>query len=154
MSFFDYPGQKSSGTGDQQVTVFEDLSSEDWSRVMSHAQTVHFKAGDTLIEHGDRDDSLYVLVAGEVEVLREASFGRKKMITRIPAGSVFGEIAFFDRQPRSAYVSANADGSMLRITRQNFERLAAWEPGIARQLLLDLGKVMATRLRQTTFNNG
>lgn len=154
MSFFDYPGQQAGVADDAQVTVLEHLNSDDWQKVISHAQTVHFSAGETLIEYGDRDDSLYILVEGEIEVLRQGSFGRRRTITRIPAGSVFGEIAFFDQQPRSAIVQARSDGSMLRITRRKFEQMAAWEPRIARDLLLDLGKVMATRLRSTTMNNG
>lgn len=153
MPSFDYPGGRTRTFGEDLATVLEDLSSEEWGKVKSHAQTIHFKSGDALIERGDEDDALYILMEGEVEVLQDRSLGGTRSITRIPAGSIFGEISFFDRQPRSAFVQARTDGNMLRITRQQFDELAAQEPDIARQLLLDLGKVLADRLRTTTANS-
>ena len=72
------------------------------------------------------------------------------MLATITEGSVFGEIAFFDGAPRSATIRSRSTGSAVRVTRENFETLAAWEPTIARQLLFDLGRILAMRLRWTT----
>jgi len=65
----------------------------------------------------------------------------------LPKGTVFGEMAFFDREPRSATVQATTSGTALRLTREAFERLAAWRPVLARRMLLELGRVVALRLR-------
>ena len=53
---------------------------------------------------------------------------------------MFGEIAFFDGEPRSATIRALGDGSALRITRDRFDNLSGWNPVLARQILIDLGK--------------
>ena len=68
-------------------------------------------------------------------------------MSSIVEGSVFGEVAFFDRQPRSATIGALSDGSMARFTRDAFENLAAWEPVLARRILYELGHALAIRLR-------
>lgn len=52
-------------------------------------------------------------------------------------GTVFGELAFFDGGPRSATRWANDDVDLLHLPLAAFERLAAWHPRIARELLLE-----------------
>ena len=99
---------------------------------------------------GERDDSFYILSSGSVSVVVPNRRGRDTAIVEIPEGSVFGEIAFFDSEPRSATIRASSTGSAVRITRANFEHLSAWQPVIARQMLLDLGRILALRLRWTS----
>ncbi|MCA1671302.1 MAG: cyclic nucleotide-binding domain-containing protein [Actinobacteria bacterium] len=64
-------------------------------------------------------------------------------------GSVFGELSFFDGRPRSALVRAVTDGQLLRLSFDAFEVLSAKEPVLARSVLLDLGRILAARLRST-----
>lgn len=104
-----------------------------------------FRAGDDLIRTGDKDDSFYILTSGEVEVTIA-----DKVLATIPEGSVFGEISFFDGALRSATIRAKTTGSAIRVTREDLDTLAAWEPEIARKMLFDLGRVLAMRLRWTT----
>lgn len=148
MGYFDYP-EDSQETGADQVTVLEGLSDEEWSAVMKHAEHRLFTAGEVLIRPGERDDSVYLLVEGSVELVVPSRLRSEKTIAVINAGSAFGEIGFFDRKPRIVTVRAHADGSILRITRGSFEELAAWQPALARRLLFDLGMTLAVRLRQT-----
>jgi CRP-like cAMP-binding protein len=61
---------------------------------------------------------------------------------------LLGEIAFFDGGPRSATVRATTDGELLRLGIDDFERLSARHPELARALLLDLGRVLARRIRR------
>ena len=50
----------------------------------------------------------------------------------------------------SATIRAVEKGTAIRVTRKNFEHLAAWEPMLARRVLFDLGKTLAVRLRYLT----
>ncbi len=148
MGLFDYPGDAAPDVPLQEITFLADLSEDDWARVRKLVETRQFRTGDDLIRAGDKDDSFYILTNGEVEVV----IG-DKVLASIPEGSVFGEIAFFDGAPRSATIRSKTNGSALRLTRENFDTLAAWEPVIARQLLFDLGRILAMRLRWTTSNS-
>lgn len=145
MGLFDYPGTAAPEKALAEITFLADLSTEDWGRILKLVETRLFRAGDDLIRIGDKDDSFYILTRGDVTV----TIGDKVLAT-IPEGSVFGEISFFDGAPRSATIRAKTNGSAIRVTRQNFDTLAAWEPAIARQILLDLGRILAMRLRWTT----
>ncbi len=145
MGLFDYSNTADSQESLQEITFLADLSSEDWARVLKIVKSRLFRAGDDLIRAGDKDDSFYILTSGEVEVTIA-----DKVLATIPEGSVFGEISFFDGALRSATIRAKTKGSAVRVTREDLDTLAAWEPEIARKMLFDLGRVLAMRLRWTT----
>lgn len=153
MGLFDYadagrviPSVRDAGSD---LVFLEGLSSAAWKKILAHAQIVHFREGQELIRAGDLDDSFYVLSQGTVDVVIKVK-GRDATLTTIPEGSVFGEIAFFDRAPRSATIRAKSSGTAVCVTRDAFERLSSWEPVLARTILIDLGRVLALRLRNTT----
>ena len=58
---------------------------------------------------------------------------------RVGSGTVIGEVAFFDGQPRSADIVACGDVELLVLSYETFERLADADPALAQLLLLDLG---------------
>jgi CRP/FNR family transcriptional regulator, cyclic AMP receptor protein len=149
MGLFDYAVAADDSADLNEITLLADLSDEDWSRVLRIVEIRHFKTGEDLVRIGDRDESFYILTSGSVDVVVEAD-GRESVLAAIYEGSVFGELAFFDDAPRSATIRARSRGSAVRVTRENYESLAAWEPEIARTLLFDLGRVLAMRLRWTT----
>ena len=68
----------------------------------------------------------------------------------IDAGSVFGEISFLDGGSRSGTVRAREAGEMLRLDFEAFEVLSARTPALATAVLLDLARIVAVRLRDTT----
>jgi CRP/FNR family transcriptional regulator, cyclic AMP receptor protein len=156
MSFFEYPtgvsaeANASGKSATNAFTFLENLPKGSWEKILAIVETRHFRAGDDIITLGERDDSFYILSSGSVSVIVPDRRGRDNVITEIAEGSVFGEIAFFDSEPRSATIRASKNGSAIRITRANFEHLSAWHPVIARQMLLDLGRILALRLRWTS----
>ena len=86
---------------------------------------------------GEHDRALYLLVDGWV---------------RAPSGVVhpittLGEGAFLDGAPRAVSVEAMSDGEMLRLSYEGFEALAARDPALGRDILLDVGRILAARLR-------
>jgi CRP-like cAMP-binding protein len=154
MSLFDYPEEQASAQARSlsapRLTFLGDLTEDSWKKILALVETRHFRRGDEIIRYADRDDSFYILTSGSVEVVVPTASGGGTVVAQISEGSVFGEIAFFDGEPRSATIRASEDGSAVRITRKNFEQLAAWHPQIARQMLYDLGRILALRLRSTT----
>ena len=150
MGLFDYDATASSETPSNEIVFLEEFSSDDWNKVLNIVETRHFQAGQDIVRNGEQDDSFYILSSGTVEIIVHDAKGNETVLTSLPEGSVFGEIAFFDGQPRSATVRAKGSGSAIRISRENFETFAAWEPLLARKILLELGKVLSLRLRWTT----
>lgn len=153
VGLFDYPEATAEPQGEQpsrrEFTFLDNLPTAGWKQIIAHAQTVPFTAGQELVRVGERDQAFYILTAGSVAVVIAAGTG-ERVVATVTEGSVFGEIAFFDGEPRSATIRALSDGSALRLTRDRFDNLSGWNPVLARQILIDLGKVLAMRLRWTT----
>jgi CRP-like cAMP-binding protein len=147
MEYFDYDEDGAGGSQNEQITVLEGLSEDEWQMIIRSAQTIPFSKGDILLKEGESDDAVYIVVSGQVEVISGQAFGRKKRLATIDEGSVFGEVAFFDTQPRSASVRATGDGQVLRLSRKGFEKISAWNPTLAQQFLFDLGSILAYRFR-------
>jgi len=152
MGLFDYPTEARVAPSPalKSITFLDQVPRETCEKILAIVETRHFRAGDDIIRMRERDDSFYILTAGSVSVVVPDSAGRDLVIAEIPEGSVFGEIAFFDSEPRSATIRARTGGSAVRITRSNFEHLSAWYPAVARQMLFDLGRILAMRLRWTS----
>jgi len=147
MAYFDYEEDGANKGQNEQITVLEGLSEEDWQMIIRNAQTIPFDKGDILLKEGEYDDAVYIVVSGQVEVIGGASFGRQKRLATIDEGSVFGEVAFFDNQPRSASVRAISEGRVLRLSHNGFDKIFAWNPKLAQQFLFDLGRILAYRFR-------
>ena len=147
MAYFEYgKSGNQEGTGEQ-VMVFNGLSEEEWQVIIRNAQNISFSQGEVLLRAGEVDDAVYIVMSGRVEVVSERAFGLFKRIATIDKGSVFGEVSFFDSQPRSASIRAATDGQVMRLSHKNFEKICAWNPKLAQQFLLDLGRILALRFR-------
>ncbi len=147
MAYFNYDEKGASGAEKERITVLEGLSEDEWQMIIRNAQNIAFTDGDILLKEGEVDDAVYIVVSGKVEVISSRAFGRVKRIATIDEGSVFGEVAFFDANPRSASVRAIGVGSVLRLSRKGFEQISAWNPSLAQQFLFDLGSILAFRFR-------
>lgn len=110
------PMEAASGTWNlQQDTVVALLDSVDWFSSLTNeelenlarrSKTVHWDLGEVVFEEGDRGDRCYVLHSGQVKVLRRFPDGRRVTLARIGPGGIFGELALFNGEQRSATVQA------------------------------------------------
>jgi CRP-like cAMP-binding protein len=123
------------------------LHDDDWNKLLSHTRRAVFHAGDVVMHQGERDRSLYIIVDGRLvlEFPNDSETSRPLMV--MEAGAVLGEMSFFDGLPRSVGVRALTDGDLLQLSYEEFERFADEEPALARLLLIDLGRILALRLR-------
>jgi CRP-like cAMP-binding protein len=124
-----------------------EATASDWATVFSHAEVMHIGAGLALVQAGEDDRALYLLTEGTVGVRLPRDEGAFK---QIDAPSVVGELAFLDGRPRSATLDAVTDIEVVRLDQAGFERLTAAAPELAHRMLLDLGRVLALRLRMAS----
>ena len=99
-----------------------------------------FSAGDVIFKAGDHGDVMYIVTDGEVNVLD----GPGLLETAGP-GSIVGELALIDDEPRSATVAAKTDCKVVKVDRRRFEFMVQETPFFA----LTVMKVIADRLRRT-----
>jgi CRP-like cAMP-binding protein len=100
------------------VNLFAETPDSILDEVAHLLEEVVCPAEATLFEQGDYGDAMYIIVQGRVRV---HSGGRT--LTVLEAGSVFGEMAALDPEPRSASITALADLRLLRLERVPFLQL-------------------------------
>lgn len=144
-SYFAYPGTDAAR---DDLVFLQDRGEDDWARLLDHSELLRFRAGDLIIRAGEEDRALYIIVDGTLEILLVDQRGQEQHYGTIEPKSVTGEIAFLDGRPRAATIRATTDGDMLRLSFEAYETLAARHPELGRAILLDLGRILAVRLRQ------
>jgi LmbE family N-acetylglucosaminyl deacetylase len=78
-----------------------------------HAEVRWFPRGVSIIEQGEPATSLYLVLSGEAEVVREDAEGTTHRLARLGPGEFFGELGLADARPRNAHVVAAADVTCL-----------------------------------------
>ncbi len=108
-----------------------------------------YKAGDIIMRQGDQGDAAYIIEKGQVEILIEKANGLvQRMGTRGP-GTIIGEMAIVDSEPRIATIKAVEDCSLLEITKSDFHRrLKTADPvmQLITQVILTRYRDMLTRV--------
>jgi putative ABC transport system ATP-binding protein len=86
-------------------------------------ETMSLAAGETLFEQGTMGDSIYVVTAGDIEMVRELESGGEVVIKVAGPGDYFGEMGPLFALPRSATARARTDATVVGYTVQGFREL-------------------------------
>ncbi len=121
------------------------LNPQQWETLAAYLQPFELAAGETLIDQGAQDRTLFFVESGALSAHTMSSRGNLHLAI-LNSGSVVGEGAFFSRMPRSANVVATGACHMWRLTAIRFSEMANRQPGLALELTLALGAVIAKRM--------
>jgi CRP-like cAMP-binding protein len=87
------------------------------------ATQAHYEPGETVFEEGDTGDSLYMILSGQVEVIKRFA-GEPQVVRTLGPGEYFGEMALLGRHPRSAGTRALSALDLLVLPGSDFSALA------------------------------
>jgi CRP/FNR family transcriptional regulator len=124
----------------ERVPVFETLGPQDLLQVANVAVPRRFTPGQVVFREGDESDTCYVVSSGHARALREHGDGRTIALARFGPGDIFGELAMFDDEKRSATIEALDDLHALAILGHDMRRLLREHPDIAVKLVTALGR--------------
>jgi CRP/FNR family transcriptional regulator len=122
------------------VPVFEALRPEDLVRVADVAVPRSFRGGEVVFREHDDSDTCYVVRSGHARAVREHADGRQITLATFGPGDIFGELAMFDDERRSATVEAVDALDVLGIPGVDMRALLTRHPEIAVKLVIALGR--------------
>jgi formylglycine-generating enzyme required for sulfatase activity/CRP-like cAMP-binding protein/chromosome segregation ATPase/rhodanese-related sulfurtransferase len=102
--------------------LFKKLPPAHIQQVMVRLEEIELKAGEVVIRQGDAGDYYYILKEGRCDVTRESG-GQLSQVALLTVGDGFGEMALISGTPRNSTVTMAADGALLRLSGEDFERL-------------------------------
>ncbi len=127
------------------VPVFSTLEHADLERIAEVSVPRSFEPGQAVFREGDSSDTCYVVRDGHARAIRTHSDGRTITLATFGPGDIFGELAMFEDERRSATVEAIEQMSVVGVLGPDMRRLMAEHPQIAMRLVVALGR----RLRET-----
>jgi CRP-like cAMP-binding protein len=129
----------------RRVGLFAETPDRALAGVAQVVSEVEVAAGATVMQEGAVEDWLYVVVDGELEVVRE---DRR---ATVGPGGVVGELAVLDPMPRSATVRAVTDCLLFKLEKAAFDEVLAERPEVARGVIRELvGRLREARERPGT----
>jgi CRP-like cAMP-binding protein len=136
----------------EDVLLLPGWSEVDWDKLLACTRALTVRESEVVVQRGATDRNLCFVAAGTFEVgITQVDGVSITPLARIGPGSVLGEQSFFDGLPRSANVWALADGELLQLGFEDFNRFARAEPALGGDLAFALARVLSLRLRNTTF---
>jgi CRP-like cAMP-binding protein len=135
-------------TGDDPAGGFlAGLDDDEIAIILDYTQSRRYSSGEAAVQAGEQNRSLFVVTAGRFEVLVPSPTGPLRATVFEP-GDMFGELSFFDNQPRSADVRAIEDSEALIMTPAGFDRLRLANSRLAIRFVMDLGRILSVRFRE------
>jgi CRP-like cAMP-binding protein len=102
-----------------------------------------YRDGEVIFKEGDRGELMYVIQAGRVKIKKDSPSGEITLGT-LESGEIFGEMALFDRLPRSATAVASGDARILSVDRKKLFPTISKDP----TLLFKILETMSQRIRR------
>ncbi len=126
------------------VRVFETLGPRELAQVAAVTVPLRFDSGRVIFREGDQSDTCYVVRAGHARAIREHGDGRTLTLAHFGPGDIFGELAMFDDECRSATVETLDAVEAIAILGTDMRRLLREHPDLSLKLVISLGR----RLRE------
>lgn len=123
-------------------------SDADWNALLKVTKLKRFAPREAILGAGEGGRQLVILASGRAEVSVQRADGSRQQIAVIERGSVFGEQAFLDGQPRSATVSAISECEVRTLSWKDFIAFREKHPLIACEILADIGRTLSLRSRR------
>jgi CRP/FNR family transcriptional regulator, cyclic AMP receptor protein len=127
------------------VPVFSTLVPEDLQRIAELAVPRSFAPGQAVFREGDSSDTCYIVRSGHARAVREHGDGRTITLATFGPGDIFGELALFEDERRSATVEALEELGVVAVLGPDMRRLMVEHPQISTRLVIALGR----RLRES-----
>ena len=132
------------------LPLFDGLSTVELEELGSHLESAEVDAKQTIIKEGDQPDHpIYILISGNVEVIKYGIDRRDHVISTLAAPSVFGEIEVLARRPAIATVCTVSKCRLALLNRGVFEELCNNNRSCILKVVKNLATTLAYRLAAT-----
>jgi CRP/FNR family cyclic AMP-dependent transcriptional regulator len=129
------------------MRLFRNVDDTDLATFARSLREQPLRRGQVLFREGDHGDEMFLVRSGSIVVSKGVTGRVEQVLARMGAGDFFGEMALFDRSPRSATIQADTEVMLLMLDREALARLTADSPRAAAAFFQSLVHVFIDRLR-------
>ncbi len=127
----------------EKVSAFKTLNATECKMIAEICDEQHYAMGDHIFKQGEMGNALYIIVSGQVLLDREIRSQTDTIsVTKVEAGSYFGEIALFYEAPYSVTATASQETTILKLDNDDFCVFACEHS----TLLVEINHILCERL--------
>ena len=115
----------------KKVRIFSETSEVVLMEIAAVVSEETFKRGQNIFKKGDEGDAMYIINQGSVRV-----HDGNHVLSRLVQGQVFGEFALFDKETRSASVTADEASSLFKLDQDDFYKVMADKAEVTKGVLI------------------
>jgi len=127
--------------------LFYELYDKEIVKVVKNADVFTFQDKAVILEDGSEGEEIYVVLEGEVDVIKKGEDGKSNKLITLSKGAVFGEMVLIDEKVRAATVVSKGMSFILEIKFQKILNLYNNEPKIFGVIMLNVARLITKRLR-------
>jgi CRP-like cAMP-binding protein len=133
-----------------EIPLFDQLTHVQKEHLAEFIQYAFYKSNKAIFTEGEKGETLYYIISGRVEVIKDSLSGEKTVLAKYRKGVTIGEMSLVDNSTRSATVRATEDTEMLYLTRENFEKILGLYPQTGIRVLKNIAAHLSLRLRDAS----
>ncbi len=131
----------------ESFSFFFDLDNQQLYKLLRVCQSKKFSKGDVIFNEGEVARDMYLLVSGQIKILRGPATPDAYVIHILKRGDIFGEMGIIDGGPRSASAIADSDCQVLTIHQVSLLRC---DENTSGKIYRNLAHILSTKLRATS----
>ena len=128
----------------RRVSMFSSMTLEQLRVLTSHLDEQHFLSSEVVFYEGDFSQELYMIVSGEVDIVKDHGGVQARSLVVLRSGDFFGEMAIFEGAPRSATAVTKTEAELLVLNPEKFKQTIYQKPDMA----LEIFRELSARLRR------
>jgi len=133
----------------RRVRIFEALEVPELAEILMLGAVKEFAEDTVIFEDGTSGESFFVIYDGAVRISKVFQQMGEEALTILGPGEFFGEMSFFDDDPRSARAVAHKSAKILEIKNAALKAYLASRPEVALKFLWAFSRTLSQRVRDT-----
>ncbi len=128
--------------------LFEDISNPELEKLGKVIKELSLKKDDFLFKEGDDTKGIYMIRSGKIEITKVTPDGWKQTLAVLKEGHFFGELSILENRKHEANAVAAEKTELLKLAKDDFEKMEKEEQYLAFQIIKKLALVMSKNLRR------
>ncbi len=129
------------------IGLFGALPDVALEHLAEHLKVIDLDPGSYVFREGDQGNCMYVVLQGDMEVMKKSKGGTDTRVAVLGPGDWFGEMAVIDVQARSATVMSASPSRLIRLSAPDLDRLYRFDVKSYSLIVLNVAREMSRRLR-------
>jgi len=131
----------------QGVPIFHELDKNELREIEKLVHHRTYTKGEQIFSQGQPGLGMYIVLSGQVNIVRHDQEGNKLILASLSQGSFFGDMSLLDDAPRSATAEAGELSQIIAFFRPDLFDLLNRQPKTGIKIITGVANVIATRLR-------